>query len=432
MHESVLNRRKENKKLTFTLTGACLAVMLTCALLTGIVSQTILSVVLLAMSCLLLLTRGVHLAFPIMMFYYDSFGTFAGMSVYRYFSLIFLLSVISNRGGVLVRKRQLAPVFIFLLYAFIVIGSEDVRRAIFAIVDVACVLFLVNSYLDTKEKLKSFFKIYVFTALCAYVTGTVINATVENLMEVNGQLVEVSRNYATFEDPNYAGLFYTVAIFSLLTLKLFNPKIRVVLVVALTAIVLTTLSITGLLVNILLWGIYLVVHRKLKPTTMICIALVAIILVGLYSYGLANPDAPVIGNFSYRVLDKLQALEQNDIGAVTTNRSDLSKQHMDIFWSQPIYKMFVGMNPTSPLIVDVDRFVGVAHNEYVDLFLNVGFIGAFVYLGYLATRLIHTFQGLRRQNEYNSCIFMIKMVWALYGMALTLFGDHRFMLLFFL
>ncbi len=432
MHETVITKPKLNKNFTFTLSDICIFVMLACALLTGIVPQTLLSFVALAASALLLTTNKVYLAFPIMIFYYEAFGTIAGMSVYRYYSIIFLASAIISCKGILLKRRQSLVFLVYVLYTIIVAIPINMRRGIFVIVDIVCVLMLINSFLDTEDKLKSFFKTYVYTALCAYVTGNVINATKQIDQFIDGEVVEIVRNYATFEDPNYAGFFYTIAIFSLITLKLFNPKVRAVLVVALYITIFTTLSITAILLNFAFWMIYLLVFRKLKPAAIVAIVLVVVILIGLYSYGLANPDTPVLGSFSYRVWDKLQALERNDMDGVTTNRTGLVEKHLDFFWSQSVFRMFVGMNQASVISTDLDGFKEAAHNEYVDYLLNIGFIGAAIYLGYFVLRLAESYKGLRKQDNYYGCIFMIKVIWALYGFTLTMFGDHRFMLMFLL
>lgn len=415
-----------------TSTNIYIAAMLLCVLLTGILPQQLIGALVLVLAIIVLSMNKGYLVFPIMVFYYEALGIIAGMSVYRYFTLMLLLVLCMKSESIALKKRQVLPLCIFIVYALAVVGPNDLRQGIFAIVDIFCVLFLINNYLKNSENVKRFFEVYVFTALCAYVSGTVLNSALEENATIEGEIVQIARNYATFEDPNYAGFFYTIAIFAILSLKLFNPKVRAIIVVALTAVVVTTLSITGLLVNILLWSIYIIAFRKLNVSTMVCILLVVALLVGLYLYGVQNPEAPVIGNFSVRVWEKLQALEQKDMSVVTTKRSELSRLHLELFWAQPVYKMFIGMNPSSTLRIDTDTFIAAAHNEYVDLLLNVGLIGTFIYLKHHVTRVVQCYKGVRKNDEYSSCLFMVKMVWTLYGLALTLFGDYRFMFFFFL
>lgn len=430
INQGIPKSEQPNTKIRVTYSSIFLGMILCCALLTGIAPQTIVSVLAVAASAGLCLTGQIHLAFPVMIFYYSSFGTLAGMSVYRYYSFFLLLDVvIKNR--IVVQKWQVAPLLMFMLYVVCVVFPDNLRRGIFVLVDILCVIVIINGFLNDAEGLKRFFTIYVVTAFAAYFTGLVIQSTVTGIMQVGNEYMEISRNYATFEDPNYAGLFYSVGIFATLTLELFHPKIRALVVICLSCIILTTLSISALLINALLWVIYLCAFRKVKPITLICVVAVLAILVGLYQYGLQNPDAPVVGMFSYRIQDKLQALEQRDYNEVTTNRTDSSADHLQYFANQSPFRMLVGMNGASVLKLD-ERISNIAaHNEYVDLLLNLGVIGTVIYLGVFLIRTVQCYQAMREQRDARgSCIFMMKMIWMLYGLTLTMFGDHRFMMLF--
>lgn len=416
-----------------SLSAVCIGVILLCALMTGFVSQSLLSFAVLAISILLVISGDIYLVFPIMLFYYESFGQLMGMSTYRYFSLLFLFAIILMRPIFTFRFSQFVPFFLFVIYCGIVIAPDNVRKAIFAVVDIVCILALVNYFLCDERKMKKFFTVYAFTAICAFFTGVFLNRSHSAVTEINGEFVEIVRNYATFEDPNYAGLFYTLAIFAVVTLKLFKPAWRAAIVIALYAMVLTTLSITAIIVNILLWLLYLIVFKKINAITGVCLILVVIILLGLYAYGLSRPSTPVIGMLSLRISDKLNSLESNDIDSVTTNRSALTERHWQFFQNQSPFRMLVGMNAASTLKTDLNGDRGAAHNEYVDLLLNIGIFGTILYLGTFLSRGLVAYQGLRTpKSGYWGCIFMTKAIWLLYALTLTMFGDYRFMLLFFL
>lgn len=416
-----------------SLSTVCIAVMLLCALLTGYVPQALLSLVILAASVLLLTTEKIYLGFPIMLFYYEVFGLLAGMSVYRWFSLLFLCAIFLHQRSLRIRRDQIAPFLLFFVYCMIVVAPDDFRRAIFAVVDMVCILMLINYYLNEEGRLKKFFTVYVCTALCAFVTGIYLQRSLDSMIQVDGEWVEIVRNYATFEDPNYAGLFYTLAVFAMVTLRLFKPAVRIALIVAMYMIMMSTLSMTAVVVNLVLWLVYLITFRKINIKTGIILLLVIALLLGLYSFGLQKPDTPLIGQLSLRISEKLRELEQNDIDSLTSNRSDLTARHWNYFKEQSIFRMLVGMNAASTIKTDLDGFTEPAHNEYVDLLLNVGILGALLFLIVLLSRALTAFRKLMiRRDGYWGCVFMAKAIWVLYAMALTMFGDYRFMLLFFL
>ena len=93
----------------------CIGVILICALLTGFVPQIILSVVVLVACAFLATTKELYLVFPIMLFYYAKFGQFAGMSVYRYYSLLFILVTLLTIKTIKFKKFQVAPVILYVL-----------------------------------------------------------------------------------------------------------------------------------------------------------------------------------------------------------------------------------------------------------------------------------------------------------------------------
>ena len=69
-------------------------------------------------------------------------------------------------------KKAAAVFLLFVLYCLVVIAPENLRRAIFAIVDMVCVLFLINCYLREDAQLRKFFVVYVFCAFLAFFTGS--------------------------------------------------------------------------------------------------------------------------------------------------------------------------------------------------------------------------------------------------------------------
>lgn len=425
--------KAKRPKLKITPTGVCITAMLLLSLLVGIVPQFYLAIAVLGCAVVLVFTRDIWMAFPIMIFYYQSFGVLFGMSVYRYFTFLFLFYIIVNCIKIPINLSHLLLLVVFSIYCLVIIASDDLRRALFVILDVLCIVLLVNCFLNNVEALKSFFRVYVFTALCSFVTGAVVSTARVIDQVLGGEVVEVVRNYGTFEDPNYMGLFFSVAVFAMMSLSLFRPWVRAILAVTLTIMIFTTLSVTALVLNAVFWLVYLFIYRKINIVTLCCIAIVLFALLGLYSYGLENPDTPVIGVFSLRIHEKLNELSYGNINDVTTGRTDLTLYHWEYFSNQSFGKMLFGMNAASTLKTDLDGFTGVGHNEYVDLLLNVGLFGAILFLGVFLKRAVKMFWRVRKDRDaYSGCIFMLKVIWLGYAFTLTMFGDYRFMMLFFI
>ena len=240
---------------------------------------------------------------------------------------------------------------------------------------------------------------------------------------------------ATFNDPNYMGFFYSIGVFATMTLKLFKTPLQIVIVILLYVMIAASLSITAILGNILFWVVYLFAFCKVKFRTIFFIGIAVFAIVNLYNYGLSNPDAPIIGNLSARIVGKISALEHNDINSFTTSRAELSQNNLHFFLQQtnPLRLLFGGYKVNALVH---DPFINgghVAHNEYIDLLLNVGLIGSIIFLTFHLIRLISSFKKYRENSDPSAAfVFMIKTIWLYYSFGLTLFLEPRFFLFFFI
>jgi len=226
------------------------------------------------------------------------------------------------------------------------------------------------------------------------------------------------------------GFFFTIAVFSTISLKLFPKVWRFVIVIALYVMMMASLSMTAILVNIVMWLFYLLITKKIKPMSIVAIIVVLLVLVSLYSYGLENPETAVLGDLSARIEEKLESLESGDISDVTTGRSSLSKRNLEYYLSQSVFKMLFGGTSVNARYVHPD-LRAASHNEYIDLLLNVGIVGALIMIGYFLYSYwqpVKRFLSVRKDSDL--CIVMIKTVWLFYSFTLTMFIDFRFMLMF--
>lgn len=407
-----------------------LGVITAAALLTGFLPQTLLSVLVVLACVFLLLIDKLYMAFPFMIFYYQLFGMLFGISVYRIFSLLFLFSAILKLGGEKkLRLSHLLPIPVFLFYCLTVMMDYSTQRAIFAFVDVVfSIIFTCSTVAADAEKAKHFFRVYVLVCFTAFFSGLVG----ANTMDYTMVGVEMSRFQATFNDPNYMGFFYTSGIFAMVTLKLFSPKLRALLAVLLYAMLLSSLSVTAVIVNIVLWLIYLFACKKLGLKTLLVLLLVIILLLNLYSYGLEHPSTPVIGSISLRIEEKLAQLSGGNLDSATTGRTELSQAHLAYFASLPLLKQFFGGTAVNTYFISPSIY-GAAHNEYVDLLLNVGIAGTLLLVLWILSRTVKYFVEYRKTEEpLFACLFMSKLAWIIYALTLTTFLDFRFMFAFFL
>lgn len=399
----------------------------------GIIPKSILSLGMLLLTLWMGLNGNIYLMYPICIFYYTYLGSVFGISFFRTYNLLFLaFTFLQKQGRIGIGMLSMAAVFVF--YSVIVMFPYNQTQAVFYVIIVINLILLRYSYLDNNARIRKFWYVFVIAALLSFLSGLINhNVMVDTNQVVNSELVTFSRYMGLFNDPNYMGLFFSIAVFAIVTMKMFDKKIRIILIAALYAMLAATLSMTAILGNLLFWGIYLVTQGKIRPKVLIYCFLFACALVFLYFYALQHRDLPVLGAFAFRISGKLSGLAGGDMNYVTTGRTMLSAAHWKYYISQPISKILFGGNLVNSFVIDLPIGRFAAHNEYVDLLLNVGIVGASVIWGTVVWELFRCLR-MRRYEENGEATFsfMMKVILMYYAATLTMFLEPRFMMLFFI
>ena len=190
----------------------------------------------------------------------------------RVFSFLWILSLlIKNRREIRILWIYLLPIIVYGVFLIFTISQYDIRRMFFGLIDVICCLSIAIKITEDKERYRSFFETYGYVAIIAFFTGILGGFSVEQTSDSN-YLYQFVRLLATFEDPNYMGFFYNIAIFAIVTMQLYKSKfIRNVMVVILHIMLAASVSITAVLLNIILWMCYLTIDGKIRPKNVLII-----------------------------------------------------------------------------------------------------------------------------------------------------------------
>ena len=399
--------------------------MLMLAALLGVVNITLLTIGVVVCFGVLLLYDKLYLAFPFVIFYNILYGTALGISVLRIFTFFVLCNVFFRlKERYVFKVKNAIPLIIYMFYIiFVMTYNVGFFSSLYIIMDILCCFIIVSDIKKKPNALKEFSKLYVLICLISYFSGMLMDNYIRNEYSF-------SRFNGTFEDPNYMGFFFTIAIWALICLKLFDKRIRYCFVVVLYLMILSTLSITAVVVNIILWIFYLATMGKLKFKSVGAVLIIVFLAVSLYNYGLKNPNMIVIGEFSERIESSLENFLLGDIGEATTGRTELAAEHMEYFWSLSIVNILFGGIPSNSRFIH-PNLRAAAHNEYVDMLLNVGIIGTTLMLGYFISMLITYWKKYKENREDEYLFFVIgKNIWLLYAMTLTMFLDYRFLFMF--
>ena len=377
------------------------------------------------------------LTYPIALFFYTQFGLFAGLSILRLFSLLLIFNflIYHHEKKIAISINDLCLLAIYFLYLIFVLTRESLYLGISTLLNVISIAILSFFYLKEKECLKYFFKVYCIVALFSIVAGIYQSNNMINNQYINGVIVETSRFMGTFDDPNYLTFFCYIAIVSLLTLKLFNVRVRWIMICIFQICVLSTLSITGIICGVIIWMTYLVLLQKFSMKYVIIIPCVCLCIIWFYEYGLRHINTPILGDLSLRLSEKINFLNTGDLVGVTTGRYSFSELHFQYFWNQNIGKILFGGNLANTKIMNVGNMDFAAHNEYVDVLLNIGIIGFLLYFICIIQKIIKMYRMREVRSsmtDYCNCLIMIKIIWFLYAITLTMFLEERFLLFIFL
>ena len=404
-----------------------LLAMLLCTALTGFITQEFLTYGVIAGMVVLLLRDKIYLGFPFVIFYNSFYGLPLGFSVLRIYSILLLLSLVLRIAGrAKFKVITLVPLTIYMLFIVLVLMQNGVVEGFMAIIEVICVIIISNELSNRDGGMVEFFKVYALLSVLSFFSGIVLGNTI-------GDEYNYVRFMGTFEDPNYMGFFFTVGIFATITLKLFGSSIlRYGIVAVLYVGIAMTLSITAILINVMLWIVYLIFINKRKMSGVV-VALVVVLLVGMVlSYVTSSGDSPTfIGDLMTRINEKIAEFSKGDISSATTGRTNFAKNNLGFFFSLPVFNILFGGTSINTKHI-VSEIKGVSHNEYIDLMINVGIVGAIIMFAFFISTFVSYVKEYKKTEDRKYLTLIVgKLVWLFYGIALTMFLDYRFMLWFF-
>ena len=150
----------------------------------------------------------------------------------------------------------------------------------------------------------------------------------------------------------------------------------------------------------------------------------------MYNLGNKN-EVPILTDVTHRIESKLVERSDNNLSGFTSKRSELWIDHLNIYWNQPVCKILFGGNLTTSYGFDKSLFYGVAHQELIDMLLNFGILGTFIFMSFYVFNSVKKLRNyFKYKAEEDLLIVMIKYVWLFYAFSLTMFPAWGFYIFF--
>lgn len=395
---------------------------------------SIIAVVVVALSiAILYFEDDFFLILPILIFFYSQLVLPGGLVVFRIYSFLFLLKMLMSRS-VRIEKRLIVPFLIITFYCITVVAFFNFRMSISVIFDMLFVLLFICYCLGQRTRFIEFFKFYSIAAISSIIYGFLgLGSQMETVVLVDRASVHVTRFLATYEDPNYIGFFFNIAIFSIISMGIFNnKKIRLCILFILYMSLLATLSITAMLCNILGLLIYIVLKKDKYFKHSVLVVCIFLFMISIYHLGNTR-NVYILADVNYRIQSKISELSDNNLSEFTSNRTNLWASNANIFWNQPVGKMLFGGNYLTSYEFDKSMFSDLSHQEFIDMSLNFGILGTLILM---SSYIFSSIKSLRmyviNKSEEYLLITMIKYVWFFYAFGLSMFPSWRFYLFFFI
>ena len=402
---------------------------------TGLISMNIVAGIIFVIMIILFFSEEFYLIFPIVLFYHSIFVIpIINLSLFSTYLVLCLLKIMIS-SKISSSKKNITILIIIMLYITLAYSSYDLKNAIILIINFIAVFCYVSKFLNNKKNVVIFFKYYVFACIASFITGIFTGNVMRynELIDASEQFLTLTRLMGTFNDPNYMGFFFSIGFFAVVTLEIFTKRNKIILAITLLIMIVSTMSTTAILGIILIFFVYILLRYKISLKTIVLFLTSISLAVFIFNYGLNNPNATILNTFSQRINQKFIALETNDIKTATTNRTDLARNHLEYFFSQNMSKQLFGGNVINAVAIEKNNQLNenLAHNEYVDLLLNIGIVGTVIVVGIWLSKLKRDLSIYFKYNDSLSLsMFIIRMVFLYYCFGLTIFMDIRFFLFY--
>ncbi|MDD3766767.1 MAG: O-antigen ligase family protein [Eubacteriales bacterium] len=400
----------------------------------------------------------------IFIFFYKPLIYIPGEPMYRIYTYLFFVKLIVSKRKIDINLALLPSLAVFILYIVFVVWNADTSaevrhyiernqnppsdwfinaKKVFQLTADLSFAFVVAYILNTdRELFKKFFILLIFVGIASGIYGFSAN----NIFNYNigysdraGTEVSIVRYMGSFDDPNYAGMFLNIALFAVVSLKIFRKSyVKFPLLLALYYYIIASGSITALVCNAVGWVVFIILRYRLKSATVLLIG-AAIASIAVYS-AINLPvirDLSVVRNIELRLENQFKGeIDSENTSALTSGRTKHWQFYMDYYKRQDIFKKLFGGNIVLTSALDPyfqENNKQAPHQAFIGFLMNFGLVGTIVIiLCFLAKNVFYVIYYFKQKSDLYLLLVLCNFIWAFYGISLDYFADWKFMFFYFL
>ena len=351
-----------------------------------------------------------------------------GEGFFKYAILILMIfDIIREQKIGLTRTVSIQLMVCFLFTAFVLFPIKGLAVLVYLPI-MFYIGYIWMGLRKDESRLKRFCRSFVITMLISLLVGAIQQNVVTETSIIGDNAMELGRFFATFNDPNYAGLFINAAVFMCVIFNPFPKYINLAALIALYFGLVATSSMTAIVCNLVIMVFLFVQKYGFRFKTALIILGFAAMLTLVYIYGL-NSNFEFLNMMSTRIKLKFEALIfDNDVSAFTSGRTGLVEQHWNFLKNEgPWFNWLFGGISSNALYCTPRLGAKVAHLEYLDLLLNIGLIGMILYLGSMLARFVQAIRSYyNKKTDSNKLYIALYINYFVCGLSLTLFMEPQF------
>lgn len=359
---------------------------------------------------------------------------------YRLYSYLVVLRFIIELPKVKFRVAYLPALFVFLLHSLFATGRfESLRIGLNVIVDVVIIYVILLKLLSDQRLMRKFLFVFMLGGVASGIYGWTNDSFTKEINILGAGAQKVSRNFGALSDANFAGLFYSLCIICVLTVKGIPLWMRGIFLALFGVMLLETASLSALLILFTLGVLLIILKFRGKSFFILTFGFVAMVI--LTAIILAVPqlrEIEMIHGLIIRISEKLSYIPRGRWDLLTTDRWDIWKAALDVFSSKGWWGKLIGGSVVTVMVIDYSIMSIACHNSYLQSILNFGVIGTLlVYIPLFAIFVYRLLKHFSRKPDYEGeDIKMLQLIFSfafiIFGFTVDFFIDWPFMLLYFI
>lgn len=379
--------------------------------------------------CVLYLVKSKYFTILIIPFIMMSnvFETIPGTSImfcWVYFITLFIRSLYQKK--IFINRSYLLPLLLYVFYEMKVMPISY-SRMISDLGFLLAIIIINTEVSNNKDIIKKFL---IFISFFSFLAGII--PIIQGFEYTKQALGFIRMGSLGMGDPNYSSIVYNLGIFSLLGIKANNnlKLLRIIIILALYYFLISTLSVAGIIINVIGILLYILLVKKIsKKFKVLIVGVIVFLLIQILLPYIQN--SVLIDVVIKRFHEKFIQISQGNYYDATTSRSGIAEYYINNFKNQNI--IFILFGSLKPLFYYIDIWKTAAHNTFIDMLYSIGLVGLIAMMVFILSRSNYWYRKYRIENEpvYLN-VLLIKIILVLYMTSLSMFSIPIWQIILFL